>query len=203
MNTLQVPYNGTHHGLTPAVQHCCKGLCLEEPSSWLPYTFIFFLSSVMNTSFQPFPLALQFSRSHLALWLSQDCLTSCCWLCVRPGVWETLIRVWCPLKLHCFVNKAFCSSRGFFSYRSDDEKALADTCGGQHLHWDFLLVIQKQQNQLIHERQTIRHSMCCWGAQITPGACWCLIMVMWRCTDNSKAVIAMEESLTLVSHKGI
>lgn len=47
--------------------------------------------------------------------------------------------------------------------------AVADTCGVQHLLWDFMLVMWKQPNQLIHGKQTIRHSMCCWGAQITQG----------------------------------
>lgn len=53
------------HSCCAAPEHCCKGLgllCLEEPPSWLPYTFIFFLSSMVNeTSFQSFPFALQFS----------------------------------------------------------------------------------------------------------------------------------------------
>lgn len=113
------------------------------------------------------------SPSHPAFWSSQACPTLHCWLCVMPGLWEKLIRVWCPLKLHCFVNEAFYSPRGlqkvFIAYGSEDGRGLADTCGGQHLHWDFVLIIWKEQSQLIHGKQTVTHSVCYWGAQVTQG----------------------------------
>lgn len=59
-------YLKTNHGLTLAMQHqsvAAKDLprCLEEPSSQLPYPFISLLSSMVNTSFQSFPLALHAS----------------------------------------------------------------------------------------------------------------------------------------------
>lgn len=176
-NTLQVPYNGTRQGFTLAVQQqniAAKNFPVRKS---LPLGFLHLLSAISNEHLLPVFSCLFSSSvlycSHVSFWLSQDCLTSRCWLCMKPCVWEVLIRVWWLLKLHCFVNEVFYSPRGlqkvFIAYRSEDERALADTCGGQHLHWDFVLVNQKQQNQPIHGKQTIRHSMCCWGAQVTQG----------------------------------
>lgn len=176
MNTLQVPYNGTCHVFTLAVQHqniAAKDLACSVWKS-LPLGFLIPSSSschqwsmkLLFSLFLSLFSSLFFPSSLLVITGPSPCAVGCVWR-------EVLTRVWCPRKSQCFVSEAFYSPRGLqkvsFAYGSEDERALADTCAGQHLHWDFVLIIQKQQNQLIHGKQTITRSMCYWGVQITQG----------------------------------
>lgn len=143
------------------------------------------------------------SSSHLAFWLSQDRLTLRCWLCVKRGADQSVM----PPEVTVLCQRGFLFPKGF---------AKGILClwvwrwkgSGRYLCWPAPALglcayypkatkptdPWKANNNTLHV--LLRRTN-------NSGACWFLIMVMWRCTRNTEAVIAIEESLTLVSHKGI
>lgn len=177
MNTLQVPYNGTCHVFTLAVQHqniaakdlTCSvwkslplGFLIPSSSSchqwWMKLLFSLFLS-LFSSLFFPSSLLVITGLSDLAL------LAGCeerCWPeCDAPGSHSALSA---RLSIPQGVCKRYSLLMGLKMKGLWQIPVLASTCTG-----DFVLIIQKQQNQLIHGKQTITRSMCYWGAQITQG----------------------------------
>lgn len=128
-------YLKINHRLTPAAQHqstAGKDLslsCLKESSSHLPYPFIFFLSSVVNASFQSFPSPLHFSLPASCVTAQAhrlSLLTVCGARCTRNAVrgWGVQSQSpsrsvpaarWtdcCPSSGNSLIHEAFCSLRG-------------------------------------------------------------------------------------------